>query len=96
MAPIYANLYGVKYDTRQHMIGSIQIKAARALLGISAAELAELAGVPHRTVQRLEVADGVPPTRSGNLERVQTALEQAGVEFLGDPLSSPGVRLRRK
>lgn len=77
------------------MISSSQIRAARALLGISAAELAERSRVTWKTVQRFESADGVPPSRAGTLERVQQALEDAGVEFIGDPLSSPGVRLRR-
>jgi predicted transcriptional regulator len=78
------------------MISSNQIRAARALLGISAAELASKAGVTWKTVQRFEAAYGVPPTRSGTLGRVQRALEAAGIEFIGDPVLSPGVRLRRK
>lgn len=78
------------------MIGSLQIRAARGLLGISAQELAQMAKVPHRTLQRLESSDGVPPSRAGTLERVKEALESAGIEFIGDPLKSPGVRLRRQ
>ena len=78
------------------MISSKQIRAARGLLKISAAELANMAGVTWKTVQRFEAADGVPPSRGGTLKLVQTALEQAGVEFLGDPETSPGVRLKRR
>lgn len=77
------------------VISSAHIRAARALLGISAEQLSQIAEVPHRTIQRFETADGIPPSRSGTLERVQRALEAAGIEFLGDPVSSPGVRLRR-
>lgn len=77
------------------MVTAAQIRAARGLLKISAAELAALANVTLRTVQRMENAEGVPPSRSGTLGRIQTALEQQGVEFIGDPLTSPGVRLRR-
>ena len=72
-----------------------QIRAARGLLGISAVELAELAGVTWKTVQRFETVEGVPPSRSGTLEKVRAALEAQGIEFLGDPVTSPGVRLRR-
>jgi predicted transcriptional regulator len=72
-----------------------QIRAARGLLGISAVELAELAGVTWKTVQRFETVEGVPPSRSGTLEKVRAALEAQGIEFLGDPDKSPGVRLRR-
>ena len=77
------------------MISAAQIRAARAILDISATELAELSEVTWRTIQRFETADGVPPSRSGTLERVKAALEQAGIEFIGDPITSPGVRLRR-
>ncbi len=73
-----------------------QIRAARGLLGISAAELAERAGVTWKTIQRFETAEGVPPNRSGTLDKVRAALEAQGIEFFGDPETSPGVRLRRK
>jgi len=78
------------------MISSQHIKAARALLGISAAKLAEISGVDHRTLQRFEAADGIPEHRSGNLDKVRMALEARGIEFLGDPIASPGVRLHKK
>ena len=77
------------------MISSSQIRAARGMLGISADELASMAGVTWKTVQRFESVNGVPPSRSGTLERVKEALERQGIEFLGDPIHSPGVRLKR-
>jgi transcriptional regulator with XRE-family HTH domain len=73
-----------------------QIRAARGLLGWSASELAERSDVTLRTIQRFETAEGVPPNRSGTLDKVRAALEAQGIEFLGDPETSPGVRLRRK
>lgn len=78
------------------MIGANQSSAGRALLGISAAELSEKSNVPHRTVQRLETADGIPPSRGGTLERIKQALEAEGIEFIGDAIASPGVRLHAK
>jgi transcriptional regulator with XRE-family HTH domain len=63
------------------------------MLKMSAAELAERAEVTLRTVQRMESFEGVPPSRGGTLERIQTVLEAAGIEFIGDPVTSPGVRL---
>lgn len=36
---------------------------------------------------------GVPSGR-GILERIESILEEAGIEFLGDPVESPSVRLR--
>lgn len=77
-------------------ISSSQIRAARALLGISADDLARAAAVGEATVKRFEAISGIPPSRSGTLERVKAALEAAGIEFIGDPISSPGVRLHRR
>lgn len=77
------------------MISGKQLKSARALLNISAAELSELAQVDHRTIQRFEAAPGIPPSRSGNLEKVKAALEAKGVVFIGDPIHSPGVQLTK-
>lgn len=54
-----------------------------------------MADVSWATVKRFEGVHGIPPSRGGTIERIQSALEQAGVEFIGDPLTSPGVQLRR-
>ena len=73
---------------------SVQIRAARGLLGIPSERLAEMSGVGWATIRRFEEANGIPPSRTGTLERVRVALEEAGIEFIGDPITSPGVRLR--
>ena len=89
----------MSYNSSQqniHQPSSVQIRAARALLGISSKDLAKLSEVGWATIRRFEESDGVPPSRSGTLERVKSALEQAGIEFIGDPLTSPGVRLHKK
>jgi transcriptional regulator with XRE-family HTH domain len=75
------------------MLSAAQIRAARALLNISASELAAESGVDLRTIQRFEAAEGTRGNRSGTLERIQQALEAAGVVFLGDPINAPGVQL---
>ena len=77
------------------MISGAQIKAARALLGESSRDLASRSGVSWATIKRFEETRAVPPSRSGTLERVQGALEGAGIRFSGDPANSPGVRLRK-
>jgi len=76
------------------MISGAQIRSARALLGISVEELSQLSSVSWATIQRFESAGCVPKSRSGTLERVVVALEAAGIRFIGDPLTSPGVQLR--
>ena len=76
-------------------ISGSQLQAGRALLDISIKELSDISGVSWATIQRFEAALGIPPSRSGNLERVKTALEERGVVFLGDPIDSPGVQLMK-
>jgi transcriptional regulator with XRE-family HTH domain len=77
------------------MISSAQIRAARALLRWSAAELAEISGIGVATIRRLELVDGVPSSNARTLLTLQQALEAAGVEFIGTPDNGPGVRLRQ-
>jgi transcriptional regulator with XRE-family HTH domain len=75
------------------MVTGAQIRSARAALAWSAEELAERCGVSLRTIQRLELIDSVPPSRSSTLLEVQAALEAAGIEFIGSPTDRPGIRL---
>jgi transcriptional regulator with XRE-family HTH domain len=76
------------------MVSSSQIKAARAMLGWSAIELANRSGVGSASIKRYEVQDGVPVANTKNLLAIRNALEIAGIEFTGDPLVNPGVTLR--
>jgi hypothetical protein len=63
---------------------------------MSSREFAEYAAVSWATVKRFELCEGVPRSRGGTLKRVKLAFEEAGIEFLGDPVRSPGVRLRAR
>jgi transcriptional regulator with XRE-family HTH domain len=72
-----------------------QIRAARALIDINLFKLAELSGVNERTLRRYEAQDGVPADRAGNLQKVKTALERQGIEFIGAPDRNPGVILKK-
>ena len=76
------------------MIISLQIRAARAMLKWSAEQLASQAAVSLRTVKRLELLDGPLNARAKTIEAIQTALESAGIEFIGSPGNQPGVRLK--
>ena len=49
-----------------------------------------------RQIKRYEVQDGVPVANTKNLMSIRNALEEAGIEFTGDPLVNPGVTLRIK
>jgi predicted transcriptional regulator len=72
-----------------------QIKAARALLGLSQEELAEVAGVSLPTIKRLEAIDGPVGGRSETGTKIQLAVERAGVEFIDENGGGSGVRLRK-
>ena len=76
------------------MITSAQLRAARALLGWSANDLAVRAGVHVTTVQRMERRheDQVRGTVS-TFEKVMRVLENEGIEF-DDEEGCQGVRLR--
>jgi transcriptional regulator with XRE-family HTH domain len=81
-------------STNLKIIGP-QIRAARALIDINLFKLAELSGVNERTLRRYEAQDGVPADRAGNLQKVKTALERQGIEFIGSPDRNPGVILKK-
>lgn len=76
------------------MISSEQIKASRALLGWSAAELAKRSDVGATTLRRYEMNGGIPKANLSVLIKLKETLEKAGIEFTGDPLVNPGVTLR--
>ena len=80
------------------MMTAAQMRAARALLGIDQRTLAELAGLSLPTIQRMEASRGNVRGVVGSLTKVVEALEEAGVELIGENSPSPsggrGVRLK--
>ena len=78
------------------MLTSSQIRAARALLGWSGTDLAEKSGVGITTLRRYELQKGIPSANTSVLLTLKNTLENAGIEFTGDPLVNPGVTLRIK
>lgn len=70
-------------------------KAARGLVGMSAARLSELSGVALDTVKSFE-SGRTKSLNAQNQDAVQKALESAGVCFLeaGDTAQGRGVSLR--
>ena len=78
-------------------IFSQQLKAARALAGLSQAEVCDRAGISLVTLRRLEslshYSDQVAPATG---EKVRAVLEAAGVVFLspGEVSAGYGVSLR--
>lgn len=80
------------------MITAAQMRAARALLGIDQKTLADRAGVSVPTIQRMEASDGNVRGVVDTLIKVVDALNESGVELIGDNAQSlqggRGVRLR--
>ena len=71
----------------------VQCKMARTALGWGVRELAEEAGITANTVTRIENgADAMQST----IDKLQRALEAAGIEFIEENGGGPGVRLRKR
>jgi transcriptional regulator with XRE-family HTH domain len=78
------------------MIGARQIKAARALTGLSQRDVATRAGIGIATMRRIEAAIDEVTGSAQTLSRIQKALESEGVRFIDqDDQGGPGVRLRK-
>jgi len=78
------------------LITTGQVKAARALLGWSQADLARRSGISEPTIARLEALKGELGGREGTVGRIRRALETAGVEFIDENGGGSGVRLRKR
>jgi hypothetical protein len=76
-------------------LSSAQIRAARALLRWSAADLARQAALGANTIRRAEVAEGRTSLTAANELAIRRALEAAGVEFIDENGGGAGVRLRK-
>ena len=77
------------------MVTTRQIKAARALLAWSQADLADRSGISEPTVARLESADGELGGREDTAQRLRAAIEAAGVEFIDENGGGTGVRVKK-
>ena len=77
-------------------ITSDQMRAARALIRWSAADLAQETNLGLATIRRAEVSEGATSMTVANQLAVRRALEDAGVEFIDENGGGPGVRLRKR
>jgi DNA-binding XRE family transcriptional regulator len=76
------------------MLTPAQIRAARALLNWSQAQLAEASEVASQSIKNIE--RGVTDPRLSTAMAIKTSLEKAGVQFLepSDSATGPGVALK--
>jgi len=75
------------------MITPEQIRAARAMLGLSQDAIASEVGTSSKTIQRAEtIANSVSEQAIAN---IKAALEDAGIEFIEENGGGAGVRFRK-
>src|SRR5258705_1662150 len=73
-----------------------QIRAARALLRWSAADLVRVSGVSMATIHRAESVDGITAMTLANATAIRRALENAGVELIEENGGGLGARLKQR
>jgi transcriptional regulator with XRE-family HTH domain len=71
-----------------------QLRAARALLGISQDDLADASEVAKRTIAAFESEARAPYART--IAALREALEARGCIFIAENGEGPGVRLRKR
>lgn len=71
------------------------LRAGRALLRWSQADLAERSGVSVPTIKRLEAMNGELTGHAATIRALEAALSDAGVEFIHRNGGGAGVRLAK-
>lgn len=72
-----------------------QVRAGRALLRWSQQDLSDRCGVSVPTIKRLEAMDGELSGHSNTIRAIETALVDAGVQFIAENGGGAGVRLAK-
>jgi transcriptional regulator with XRE-family HTH domain len=72
------------------MITASQLRAARALLGIDQLTLAQRSTLSLPTIQRMETSDGLVRGNVDSLVKVIQALNDMGIELIGEGSTSTG------
>jgi len=72
------------------MITGMQMRAARALLGLDQRQLAQASGLSLPTIQRMEASDGVVRGNVDSLMKLVDALAASGIELIGEGAASSG------
>ena len=75
------------------MITPNQIRGARAMLGLTQADLAKAAGLSNTGLNNIE--RGIADPKVSTLQAIQAALEASGIEFIPENGGGAGVRLAK-
>ena len=73
-----------------------QLRAARAALGLSVREVAELTSIGTATIVRCEDPRSAHQSTKRTTSALITFYESAGIEFIGTPDDRPGIRINTK
>lgn len=71
-----------------------QLRAARAILGLSQEDVAKLIGASSKTIRRAESGDTA--VAASTVSAIRKALETKGVEFIDENGGGAGVRLSER
>ncbi len=77
------------------MMTADQMRAARALLGWSQAQLSEKSGVSLPTIKRMETA-GTGKSAGDTIQKVETTLAASGIQFIPENGGGAGVRWAKR
>jgi transcriptional regulator with XRE-family HTH domain len=84
----------MQYPGEHEVLTGAQLRAARGLINISVADLAERSGLAINTIRRAEAANGPVRMTTENLMRVMAVLQTSGVILIdASDDQGPGVRL---
>ncbi|MBF9053387.1 helix-turn-helix domain-containing protein [Rhodobacterales bacterium LSUCC1028] len=73
-----------------------QLRAARAALGLSVREVAELTGIGTATIVRCEDPRSAHQSTKRTTSALITFYESVGIKFIGTPDDRPGIRINTK
>lgn len=85
-------------EANEDVLSPAMMRAARGLLGLDQAEVAQLAGLKQNTISRLEGEDEIyvkNKRRRDALEAIRDAFERKGIEFMF-PTATSGEGVRKK
>ena len=85
---------GQNQNSTRSGLASAQIRAGRALLRWSVADLARKTALGVNTIRRAELSQAQTALTAANELAIRRALESAGVMFIEKDGGGPGVRLR--
>src|SRR5262249_417161 len=96
LAPLLKDSGRLSNLTQMGRISGAQIRAARALLQWTAADLARESALGVNTIRRAEIADEATALTAANERAIHRALEAAGVVFIDENGGGAGVRFRER